>query len=231
MAVARIGLRGQIGDPPRSTWVAQQNAQDGCRLRGEDGAQRAGLGAGLVCDGALDVDSAECEPCIADQIDVGDIVVGADGARLRRQVRADKNWNEAPAAKCFTGPAQSRHAALELMDPRTDKPGGSVRIHVDDERIGSTGVAQTDQCIDTVDGADPSFTLHRFDLHVRHVAEQVANRIHGADVSLFHQLDWFQHLMNIEETVKRTRITVLERSDMAPESKATLSSKHAVEPE
>ena len=48
MAVARIGLCGQIGDAPCSIRVAQQDAQDGCRLQGENGAQRAGLGAGLV---------------------------------------------------------------------------------------------------------------------------------------------------------------------------------------
>ena len=108
MAVARIGLCGQIGDAPCSIRVAQQDAQDGCRLRGEDGAQRTGLGAGLVCDGALNVDGVEHEPRVPGQIEVGDIVVGADGARLRRRVGADKHGNEAPAAKCFTGLAQSR---------------------------------------------------------------------------------------------------------------------------
>ena len=82
-----------------------------------------------------------------------------------------------------------------------------------------------------VGGADVTFIIDRLDLYARHVAEQVANRIHGADIYLFHHMGWFQHVMNIGETVKITRITVLERSNMTPESEASLSSKHAVEAE
>ena len=66
--------------------------------------------------------------------------------------------------------------------------GGSVRFHVDDERIASTGVAQTDPCVDMVGGADVTFIIDRLDLYTRHVAEQVANRIHGADIYLFHHM-------------------------------------------
>ena len=62
---------------------------------------------------------------------------------------------------------------------------GSVRCHVDDEPIASTGIGQTYPCIDMVGGADVTFKIDRLDLYARHVAEQVANRIYGVDVPLF----------------------------------------------
>jgi hypothetical protein len=202
MAVARIGLCGQIGDAPSSIRGAQQDAQDGCRLRGEDGAQRTRLGAGLVSNGALNVNGTERQPRVAGKIEVGDIVVGADGARLWRQVGADKDGYEVAAAVRVTGLAQSRHAALELIDPRTDGAGGSVRLHLDDERIASPGAAQTDQSIDTARSADLSLTLDRLDRHARYVAEQVANRIHGANLQFFHYFGTFQHMLKIAPSVK-----------------------------
>lgn len=115
------------------------------------------------------------------------------------------------------------------MDPRTDEAGGSVRLHFDDERTGSTGVAQTDQCVDTVVGAGLSLALDRLDLNARHVVEQVANCIHGADLWCFHRSSRFQHVMNMGKTVKSARIFIfLERPDMTRDSEVTRSPKRTV---
>lgn len=58
-------------------------------------------------------------------------------------------------------------------------------------------MGKTDQPIDIVVAADSSFMLDGLHLHARHVAEQVANRIQGADLWLFHQIGSFQHPLNI----------------------------------
>ena len=117
MAVARMGLRGQIGDAPGSIRLAQQDAQNGGRLRGEHRTQRTGLRAGLFCDSTLNVYVVECKPRIPEQIEVSDIVLVADGARFWRQIGADEHRDEVSAAIHFIRLAQSRHIAQQLIDP------------------------------------------------------------------------------------------------------------------
>ena len=147
MAVARPGLCRQIGDAPGAFRFAKQGPQDRCRLRGEDRAQRTGLRDGPLRHGALYVNGVECEPRVPDQIEIGGVVVQADGAGFRRQVKTDDHWNEAPAATCFARLAQTGDAALEPIDPGTDEARGAVRPRLDDECIVAAAVGKCDQSV------------------------------------------------------------------------------------
>ena len=113
-------------------------------------------------------------------------MVQADGARLRRQVRTDDDWNEAPAAIWLAESAQSSRATLKLIDAGTDIAGSSIRSHLDDERVGTATVGKCDQSIHAVVAADFLFIIDSLDLDAKHIAEQVANRLDGADFHIFH---------------------------------------------
>ena len=84
------------------------------------------------------------------------------------------------------------------------QPGNGATDHGELALVASEDLADLDQY--RFDGDRGSL-----DLHARHVAEQVANCIHGASLQNFHFFGRFQHVLNIGYSVKSARALWLGR--------------------
>ena len=202
--VAEAGVGGfcEVGDAPCAAGIAKEDAQDRGGLGGEDRPQSPSFGLGPVRDGAVDVDTVEGEADVPDEIQVRDIMVGADRPGLGRQVRTHDHGDPTSAGVAVTGLASIRDVALELIDGRTDETGSPVRLDFDDERMGVIAVPEVDPCVYGRSVRIRLFTANGNGLETRHVVEQVTSRGQGDGLESRHRFIYFHHMMKIAKTVK-----------------------------